>query len=271
MPPTEPRLMRRNITPPPQQKSTAHRPTDRRTQHDLYRPSSYRPADDTNRGRRISVSDTWRPGPFHYMDAANHGSELKPPSSRTSEYMSGARVRHSQRNSSPSSTTKIGLDNVGYGKEEINRAMPVVDDSRGHNSQKGSRDLSNDGELQVESPTTSSLAFPPLAANLNLDVNDFTLGLEQRLSSTDAAPSPYLRSIKDMTSPLDKNSVAGASKLSRFSNEETASNSSTTNSRNRSLCRECHTPGSFLTPLVSCTSCGRGYHHSCGNPKPPKR
>lgn len=100
-PPTEPRLMRRNITPPPQQKPTAHRPIDRRTQHDLYRPSSYRPVDDINRGRRIRVSDTWRPGPFHYTDATTHGSGLKPPSFRPSENISGARVRRSQRDSSP--------------------------------------------------------------------------------------------------------------------------------------------------------------------------
>jgi hypothetical protein len=332
-PPTEPRLMRRNITPPPQQKSTAHRPIDRRTQHDIYRPSSYRPVDDNNRGRRISVSDTWRPSPFHYVDATRHGSGSKPLSSRPSEHTNGARVRRSQRDreSSPAqldnqgqqspsllqaqvgseshmaqrtltlngqnataaemamkailegrrisddpvrysatpSIAKLGLENVGYRKEEINRG--TVDGSRGHSSQKGSHDLSNNGE----STTTSSLALP--STNLDLEVDaaaqttDFTLSLEQRLSSVDAAPSSYLRSIKDMTSPLDKNSVAGASKLPRFSNEETTSNSSTTNSRNKSLCRECHTPGSFLTPLVSCDSCGRGYHHSCGNPKPPKR
>lgn len=332
-PPTEPRLMRRNITPPPQQKTTAYRPIDRRTQHDLYRPSSYRPADDISRGRRISISDTWRPGPFHYADATARDSELKSPSSRPSEHMNGARVRRSQRNreSSPvrlddhgeespslskaqvvseshmaqrastvngqnatatemtmkailegrrisddpvrysaaSSIASLGLDNVGYRKEEINPG--TVDDPHGHSTQKGSHELSNDGE----SATTSSLALP--SSDLNLEANaaaqttDFTLTLAQRLSSVDAASSSYLRSLKDMSTPFDKNSVVGSSKLSRFSNEETASNSSTTNSRNKSLCRECHTPGSFLTPLVSCTSCGRGYHHSCGNPKPPKR
>ncbi|KIW51521.1 hypothetical protein, variant 2 [Exophiala xenobiotica] len=55
--------------------------------------------------------------------------------------------------------------------------------------------------------------------------------------------------------------------LPHSSNAETASTSSTT-SRTKNLCKSCRTPGSQLTPLVPCSSCRRGFHNRCGNPKP---
>lgn len=329
-PPTEPRLMRRNIIPsPPQQKSTAHRPIDRRTQHDVYRPSSFRLADLVNRERRVGTSLTWRPSSFHHSDDTGHGPEPQSPSSRTSEHVNGARFRPSQLESSPDQRHGQGeklasspptrrayensvarltsildgqnatpddmlmkaflegrLDNLGLTRQEINWVL--IEKSRGHSSQQGGHDLSNNGD--GNSTTSSALALSSATyMNPEVDANstpksfgprdhssptaqttNFGSGIGQGLSSVDTTPFLYFGSHKDMGSAFDKNSATGGSKLSRFSNEETASTSSTTNSRTKSLCRECRTPGSSLTPLVPCTSCDRRYHHSCGNPKPPK-
>lgn len=336
-PPTEPRSMRRNITPPPPKRSsTAYRPLDRRTQHDLYRPSSYTPVDGINRGRRISIPDVWRPGPNHYADATTPGSGPKPPSARPSEHVGEMRARRSRRESpsherfdgprdrrehpslSPSAqvgskihvarpTMKVN-GQINTAAEETVQWMLETQET-GERSQthsdrlgRGMRDLNNDGERA----TASSFAPSPTGATIDVTATstDFAPKLsetehreslplpfsstevvtdhapstdfivtEQRMSTMDTILSTYLQFDKNMSSPNDKNSGSGASKwpATRLTTEDTASNSSTTNSRNRLLCRECRTPGSSLTPLVACTSCGRGYHHSCGNPKPPRR
>lgn len=336
-PPTEPRSMRRNITPPPPKRSsTAYRPLDRRAQHDLYRPSSYAPVDDINRGRRISIPHVWRPGPNHYADATTPGSGPKPPSARASEHVSEMRARRSRRESPPhepsdepydqreipplSPSAQVGsMIHVAKDTMKVNgqlntaaeatRPWTLEPQKTGERSQthsdrlgRGIRDLDNDGERA----TASSFAPSPTCASMNVTATstnfapklgetghrdslplpfsstdvvtdhapstDFIV-TEQRISMMDTILSMYLPSYKIMSSPNDKNSGSGTSKwpATRLATEDTASNSSTTNSRNRLLCRECRTPGSSLTPLVPCTSCGRGYHHSCGNPKPPRR
>ncbi|EXJ72255.1 uncharacterized protein A1O5_04759 [Cladophialophora psammophila CBS 110553] len=60
-------------------------------------------------------------------------------------------------------------------------------------------------------------------------------------------------------------------RASRFSTEESASNSSTCGSRNKNLCRACRKPGSSVIPLVQCKACHKGYHNCCGNPEPRQR
>ena len=63
-PPTAPRSMRRQITPPPLKRSDSYRPSenqDRRTHHDLYRPAPPRPNDSSHSESRLAASDCYRP------------------------------------------------------------------------------------------------------------------------------------------------------------------------------------------------------------------
>ncbi|KIW97195.1 uncharacterized protein Z519_02587 [Cladophialophora bantiana CBS 173.52] len=59
-------------------------------------------------------------------------------------------------------------------------------------------------------------------------------------------------------------------RASRFSTEESASNSSTCGSRNKNLCRACRKPGSSVTPLIQCKASHRGYHN-CGEKPEPRQ
>ncbi|KAK5064686.1 hypothetical protein LTR84_000520 [Exophiala bonariae] len=306
-PPTEPRSMRRDITPP-----TSKRPTASR-QHDVYRPSPYASGEDFGRGGRLSISDVWRPGPNHYAGVASPEQA----SAGSPEHVRGDRARRVWRESPPRQTfdrvqepsppppVRGGFEReeAGSKSQEQERLTAEVTTAvfwRILEAQHAARLSNNMGQSRVPSTfaprltdddfdMTSSSVDPALRslgtedrhslATCNVDgvadeqrvpLKAVALSLQDpKLFLTDSALSSSLQFDKTMNSP-NKNMVAGALKRAKIPTEDTASNSSTTDSKTKTICRECRTPGSSLTPLVRCIRCERGYHHSCGNPKPPK-
>lgn len=151
--------------------------------------------------------------------------------------------------------------NIDVNSPSVSPALPKPSGTGSHDSLATREDDLAVGDAQSSDFVVTQQGVP---------LEDTALPLpDPKLFLTDAALSSYLQSDTTMNSP-NKTMVGGTFKWARFPAEDTASNPSTTNSKNKLLCRECRTPGSVLTPLVPCTLCSRGYHHSCGNPKPPK-
>ena len=77
-PPTAPRSMRRKVSPPPIRRSDSYRPSerpsDRRFQHDVYRPSRRRFSNEPAYESRASASDCYRPpSPRHSQSSLYEG------------------------------------------------------------------------------------------------------------------------------------------------------------------------------------------------------
>ncbi|KAI1622361.1 hypothetical protein EDD37DRAFT_470168 [Exophiala viscosa] len=79
-PPTAPRSMRRQITPPPLKRSDSYRPSEhqeRRAQHDLYRPAPPRHSESNHSESRLVASDCYRPSAQYKNDYTRDDEKVK--------------------------------------------------------------------------------------------------------------------------------------------------------------------------------------------------
>ena len=146
-PPTEPRSMRRKGTPPLIRRSDSYRPperlSDRRLQHDLYRPSNRRYSNELGYESRASVSDCYRPSPARFGDGGQHDGRTR---IEGNDHGHEEELSHSR----PESGLKTRLSTTKHGRRPSKAAEgnPSRDPPRG----TGKKSSNNLGDITTGEP-----------------------------------------------------------------------------------------------------------------------